>query len=193
MKTSAQNFKGATQVLPPDGNTNGFYRGLWYVDIALTNATTGLYVIAGQDTNGNGEINWGNNNQSFAQLLPDFGNEAGDIVLLNDNVASDGGRNSRGISTGKIGLGGSQLAALLSLYNTCDSNNTYGYNAYPQQDASIFSNCSASALSSSEELADYDYAEYLAAGKDYSKVNKDHSSTVAEKIAGLQAMYNANK
>ena len=186
--TETKDIKGATEVLGTD-----FYKGgLWYVDISIANATSALHLIAGQDTNGDGTINWDSNNQTWSQDIPAYG--TADLVFLNNDVSWDSAnnRNNRGVSVGTSGLSSGQLAALLAKYNTCDSSNTYGYNAYPQLKVDFLDSCEAGVLASTDTLADYDYQEYINNGKSYDGINKDHTSTIVDKIAGLKYWYELN-
>lgn len=182
--------KGATVVLGSD-----YYKGgLVYVDITLTNATGELHAIVGQDLNGNGEISWGDNNQTQQVDLQAFGTSA-DVIWLQNTRYQDSYQNNRwtrNANAAAAGMSDTQLAAVLAKYNTCDVQNTYGYNGYPQLKKDFFDACDAAVLASTTTLADYDYEEYKAAGKDYSKIEKNHTSTVVDKIAGLKLMYESN-
>lgn len=169
---------------------DGYYKGLWYFDVELASATTSLKVII-RVGNASAAYDWGNNNQTGTIELGALG--AADTIWLNDGTWYDSGnsRNSRNSSVGTTnGFNDVDLATILGGYNTCSSTNTYGYNAYPQLETNFFAKCADEVLSSETTLPDYDYEEYVAAGKDYSKINKDHTSTVAGKIAGLEYWYN---
>ena len=163
-----------------------YYHGFGYVDVALTNATSSLSV---QVVN-----SWGDYGQTVTLTLPAFGGE--DVIWMNSGGTwdSDHNRNDRNASLGTSnGFNAGQLAAILAKYNTCSDSNTYGYNAYPQLKKNFFDKCADNVLTSTTTLADYDYDEYIQANKDYDQINKDHTSTVADKVAGLEYWYNLNK
>lgn len=187
-QNDAIDVKGATLA------ATDYYQGLWYVDVELANVTTSIKVIVGQDLDDSGiEIDWGNNNQTGALELPAFGTDA-DVIWLQDGNwwDSEEKRNSRNANVTTAGLGGSQLAEVLSGYKTCDPSNTNGYNAYPQLEKSILDACSAEAKAYSTSFADYDYDAYVQAGKSYEGMSKTSTSTVASKIAGLEYWYDYN-
>ena len=139
-----------------------YYKGLWYVDITLTAATTSLNVIV-RVGNDSGAYDWGNNNQTFTQPLGAFGDE--DTIWLNNGVSwdSSGNRNSRSASIGTTnGFSGAQLAVIMSKYNTCSSNNTNGYNAYPQMKKNFFDKTDSSAFSTKVHGQDtYTIQDYI--------------------------------
>ena len=163
-----------------------YYHGLGYVDVSLANATSTLQI---QVVN-----SWGEYGQTVTLTLPAFGGE--DTVWMNSGGTydNDHGRNDRNASLGTTsGFSAAQLASILAGFNTCSSTNTYGYNSYPQLQTNFFAKCDADVLASTTTLADYDYGEYVAAGKDYDQIQKIHTSTLADKVAGLEFWYNYNK
>ena len=175
-----------TMVLPEDGQPNGFYHGLGYADITLAGATSSLNVRIVNE--------WGDWGQTVTLSLPAYGTEA-DVVWMNSGGTWDSGenRNDRNASYGATQMyTTAQMSILLGIYNTCDPSNTFGYNAYPQLNYDFFINTNDEIKKSEETLADYDYEEYVEAGKDYSKINKDKTSKIVDKIAGLQYWYELN-
>ena len=157
----------ATKVL------DDYYKGFWYFDVTVANATTGLNVIMRVGDN-SAPYAMGNNNQTFTQPLGEFG-EA-DTIWLNGGVSWDqaNNRKSRSASIGTTnGFSGAQLAALLSHYDTCSSSNTDGFNAYPQLETNVFLKTAQSAFST-PVLGDTDY-------------------TCQDYVDGMYARYNANK
>ena len=124
-----------------------YSRGLWYVDVSLENAATDALKVIIRIGDDNGAYAWGNNNQTFTQSLPAFGEE--DTIWLNNGVTYDdgSGRNSRNASIGTAGCSAAQLAVVMSKYNTCSTANTNGYNAYPQVDTNFIKTSDASVMS----------------------------------------------
>ena len=148
-----------------------YYKGLWYVDITLTAATTSLNVIV-RVGNDSGVYDWGNNNQTFTQPLGSFGDE--DTIWLNNGVSWDSSenRNSRQASIGTTnGFSAAQLAVIMSKYNTCSSANTNGYNAYPQLNVNFIEKTDSSAFST--------------------KVYGQDTYTIQDYIDGMYARYSA--
>ena len=141
------NASGSGTIKVSEEVLSDYYKGLWYVDITLTNVTTSLNLIV-RVGNNDGPYDWGNNNQTFTQSLGALG--TADTVWLNDGVTWDGGegRNSRNASIGTTnGFSGAQLSVVMSKYNTCSSNTTNGYNAYSQMKTNFFDKTDSSAFS----------------------------------------------
>lgn len=133
-----------------------YYYGLGYCDVTLTGATTDLKVII---RNGN----WGDYNQTVTIDLGEFGSD--DVVWMNSGSTwnSTDNRNDRNASHGTTtGFSGAQLAVIMSKYDTCSSNNTNGYHAYPQVKLNFIDETSTSALSTKVYGQDvYTIQDYL--------------------------------
>lgn len=141
------NSNGESEIKVEEEVLSDYYKGLWYFDVNLEEATSGLNVIM-RIGNSDGAYNWGTNNQTFTLSLGEFGGE--DTIWLNGGVTWDGdkNRNSRNASIGTTnGFSGEQLAVVTSKYDTCSSANTNGYNAYPQFKKNFVDKTAESALS----------------------------------------------
>lgn len=143
------NSNGDGTIKVPKSNMvlDDYYKGLWYVDITLKDITTSFNVIV-RVGNDEGPYGWGDNNQTGTQPLGALGGD--DVIWLNNGHYRDNTENrySRNASIGTTnGFSGAQLAVVMSKYNTCSSNVTNGYNAYPQIKHNFIDKTAASELS----------------------------------------------
>jgi hypothetical protein len=98
------------------------------------------------------------------------------------------------VSAMDLGTGESTLASVLSNTVTCSDSAAYGYNAYPQLQATIFAHTDASVLASTNQnVLDYDYtnsAVYNQTTHSYVSLNnRSVYTSIANKIARMSANY----
>ena len=165
--------------------------GLFYADITFTGAGDEIGVIARWGDK-NGVYGWGNNNQTGTMTLSAFGTTTyADVINLDDGTWHDStwNRDSRNATVSSASMmNNEQMVSLLQSYKTCDASYATGYNAYPQFYANFYKDNSS--LTTSTVFNDYDYDEYVDAGKNYAGLTQKTSTTIALKVAELQTMYN---
>ena len=102
------------------------HHGLGYADITLTNATSAFKLRVVNS--------WGDYGQTVTLNIPAIGGE--DLVWMNSGGTWDGNekRNDRNASLGTKGVSAAQMHYIFTngLFNPCSTNNTNGYNSYPQ-------------------------------------------------------------
>lgn len=111
-----------------------YYKGLGFVDVDITNATSALSVKIFYDVDNHSYADY---NQTVSLSLPALGGE--DVIWMNSGHTAEGGYECRNASLGTTnGFSGDQLGVILSKYDTCSNAVTNGYNAFPQLKTNFF-------------------------------------------------------
>jgi hypothetical protein len=95
-----------------------------------------------------------------------------------------------------LGVGESDMAAILSNTVTCDSSAVYGYNSYPQLKATIFDHTDSTVLAATDlNVHDFDYTNaevYDQATHSYVTLsNRTVYTSIVDKIARMKQNYDA--
>ena len=157
----------ATKMYGDYGTDN---QGLWFADITA--------VGIGSAVNAQVKRQGGNDAWSYSKglALPSLGDKTNDVMYLLGTADESGNRNA---SLGTAGGTSGQVASFLNFVSTCTTSYANGFNAYPQLKANFLD-------PSAGEITAYGGGTYVE-----DKDDKDVHYTLNQKIAELEAQYNA--